>query len=396
MFFRIVEMGSVALVATVLFCRWSQSWRSQRLLLERRIDHRSRQLHDSRTIGHRVLDSVPDGIVLTDSAGRVTFTNVVARQVLHLAEGHPAVAWARVSELLGPAPTDDQGHRQRQVKTFITERGEDLVFEITASPLSDVDSGSIHIVRDITRATSVLETKNQFVASVSHEIRTPLTAIVSTLHLIDSGALGDTNDDTRRLVGIASRSADRLMRLVNDVLDHQKLEAGVADMHTHLVTVESFLEVAMSTVAGEADRRNVTLAASGEARASTVVVDPDRMAQVMINLLSNAIKFSDPGAQVMVAVEGRAHGIVRISVIDQCPTIPTALRESIFELFTRVDSTDSRAPEGNGLGLWICHRILERHEGSIWVEPNWTIGNRFVIELPRRIELASNEMMEAS
>lgn len=382
----VLASGAIVLASVSILLRWSHSWRWQRELLERRVEQRSRQLRLGQAITHRILDSIPDGVVLTDEADRVIFSNLAARRILHVGDDHPAVAWARATDTLRTRPPDLDHPTGRRFATFTTSRDERVVLEIVTSAISDAEPGSIHVLRDVTEATTALEIKNQFVAGVSHEIRTPLTAIVSSLHLIDAGAIGPTNDRIRRLVEVASRSADRLMRLVNDVLDHQRLESGVADMHAEVVTVDSFVEEATATMQEVARHKDIVIAVTGIDRSVTAFVDPDRMAQVVINLLSNAVKFSAPGARVELVIETRPADVVRISVVDECPTIPVGKRESIFELFTQVDATDTRPSEGSGLGLWICRRILDRHEGRIWVEPNPIVGNRFIVEFPRRLE----------
>jgi signal transduction histidine kinase len=225
--------------------------------------------------------------------------------------------------------------------------------------------------------------KSEFVSTVSHELRTPLTAISASLSLLADGMAGELPPDAMGLVGIANASSERLVRLIGDVLDIQKMEAGQLDYQRLVQPVAAIAEgavAAMDSFAAQAGVRLAFEAGEGTDR-MRAEVDRDRLTQVLTNLLSNAVKFSEAGGEVLTRLESHGEAL-RIAVIDHGAGIPEAFRGRVFQRFAQADSADSRRKGGTGLGLSICRTIVEEHGGRIWFESSEGRGTAFFIELP--------------
>jgi signal transduction histidine kinase len=234
-------------------------------------------------------------------------------------------------------------------------------------------------MHDIRERKEVERLKSEFVSTVSHELRTPLTAIYGSLNMLASGMAGELPRDVRELVQLANDSCERLLRLINDLLDVEKMDAGNVPYDMRRQPIEALVAAGVRDTRAFADNLGVALRLLGGADAM-VMADGDRVVQVMVNLLSNAAKFSPPGGLVDVSIVVRA-GMVRVSVIDQGPGIPDAFRAQIFQRFAQADSSDQRQKGGTGLGLAICRSIVQSHGGRIdfTSEPGRT---EFFFELP--------------
>ena len=238
----------------------------------------------------------------------------------------------------------------------------------------------VAVVRDITERRRVAEMKDAFVSTVSHELRTPLTSIAGSLGLLAGGAGRELPDKAARLIGIAHSNSQRLVRLINDILDVEKLESGKLILAMSPLDLREIAARSIDGVRGYADQLGVSLSL-GEGDPAPVRGDADRLIQVVTNLLSNAAKFSPAGGEVAVTVNPEAR-IARLSVTDHGPGIPEAFRSRIFGKFAQADSTDTRAKGGTGLGLAIAREIAERHGGRLWFESAEGDGATFHLDLP--------------
>ncbi|NJN85631.1 MAG: PAS domain S-box protein [Leptolyngbyaceae cyanobacterium SL_7_1] len=235
------------------------------------------------------------------------------------------------------------------------------------------------ILRDITERKQIDRMKNEFVSVVSHELRTPLTSIHGSLGMLASGLLNPDSEQGRRLLQIATDSTDRLVRLINDILDIERIESGKVKMEKDVCQVDELLSEAVNVVQPLANKAGVFLAVDSLSR--QVWADPDRIVQTLTNLLSNAIKFSPRGNTVWLTAQPQADRI-QFTVKDHGRGIPADKLDSIFERFQQVDSSDSRHHEGTGLGLAICRSIVQQHEGEIWVESTVGKGSTFSFTVP--------------
>ena len=236
------------------------------------------------------------------------------------------------------------------------------------------------LVLDVTERHQVERMKDEFIAIVSHELRTPLTSIHGSLSMLASGLLDPTSAKGQRLLSIAVDSTDRLMRLVNDILDIERIESGTVTMVKAIWSVGELMAKAIDVVQPLADEAGICLSVSDSG--GQVWVDADRSIQTFTNLLSNAIKFSPSGSTVWFTSTKQA-GQILFQVRDRGRGIPPEKLELIFERFQQVDVSDSRNNEGTGLGLAICRSIIQQHGGRIWVESELGVGSTFSFILPR-------------
>ena len=209
---------------------------------------------------------------------------------------------------------------------------------------------------------------------MSHELRTPLTSIRGSLGLLASGALGSLSNEVVEVVSIAERNAARLMALINDILDLERLETGKIELQFGQVPVESILRRAVESLATFGQKHGVTVEAPEVS--SMIWADADRIVQVLVNLLSNAVKFSPPAGVVTIGVQP-GEGWVEFRVTDRGRGVPAAYRRAIFERFRQVETSDAREKGGTGLGLAICKSIIEQHGGTIGVESEEGGGSSF-------------------
>ncbi len=235
--------------------------------------------------------------------------------------------------------------------------------------------------RDVTERKRNEKLKNEFVATVSHELRTPLTSLIGSIGLIKGGVVGEISEKSKQLLDISLNNANRLLLLINDLLDLSKIEAG--KLEYNMLPQDLNLLVQQSIINNEhyGQKYQVTFRFNPQIIEAWVVADPDRFLQVMSNLLSNAAKFSIPGDNVEITTYAEAGRIV-LSVADHGKGIPEQAKEQIFEKFSQADSSDTRSISGTGLGLSIAKSIIEAHDGDIRFESTLGHGTTFYVTLP--------------
>lgn len=244
-------------------------------------------------------------------------------------------------------------------------------------------------VRDLSQEREADRLKKQFVASVSHELRTPLTAIRGSLGLLSQGAVGPLPPDAAEVVGMAERNAVRLVGIINDLLDFERIQSGILSVTPALFPLDLAIERACESVEALAQQSgiSVTTAPSGV----EVWADEARIVQVLVNLVANAIKFSPAGTQVDVTVtRGTEHAEVRVR--DHGRGVPADLQEMIFQPFRQAEESDARTHGGSGIGLAICRAIVAQHGGDIGVESHAGAGSTFWFTIP----LSGNHPVSAS
>jgi PAS domain S-box-containing protein len=371
--------------------------------LELRVEDRTRALETAlgtvRASEQRIatiIDTAQDAFVGVDLEGNICDWNSQAEQMFGWRRdevvGRP-VAQVLVPPRFHPSvgkaidlfkQTGQSALFERHFERVVANRdGVEFPVEVTGG-LAGSGKGAFFSVflRDIAERKKVERMKSEFVATVSHELRTPLTSIRASLAMLSDGTAGELPPDIQGLVDIAYQSCERLVRLVNDVLDVQKIEAGKMDFHLRPLALLPLAEHAVAAMQGYAGQQGVSLACvSRDAHALVAQIDADRIEQVMTNLLSNAIKFSPRGAQVTLGLEAHA-GRARIVVADQGSGIPDSFVERVFQPFAQADGADSRRQGGTGLGLSICKAIVEQHGGAISFSSREGEGTTFVVELP--------------
>lgn len=278
-----------------------------------------------------------------------------------------------------------------EIKTFQIEKryisaSNSLIWAfLTVSTIRDQDQRPLYFVaqiQDITERHEIDRLKTEFISVVSHELRTPLTSMRGALGLLNAGVLKEEPETTEHMLQIMLRNCDRLIRLVNDILDLERLESGKVPVIKEACEVDDLLTDAVETISGMATEASVTIKLTSIS--AQVWVCYDAIVQTLTNLLSNAIKFSEEGTTVWLSAQlyNDSNSYILISIKDQGRGIPADKLQTVFGRFQQVDASDARQKDGTGLGLAICKTIIEQHNGRIWVDSILGKGSTFYITLP--------------
>ena len=235
---------------------------------------------------------------------------------------------------------------------------------------------------EINKSKEAYRSKTEFVSTMSHELRTPLTSIKGSIDLACAGHLGALSPQAVQVMAIAQRNCTRLIGLIDEILDLQKIEAGRMQFAMTQFDINEMVERAAASNAPFTERLGVQLRFEGSDRAMMVTGDPARLEQVLTNMVSNAAKFSPEGSCVLIRVEPVANR-VRVSVIDEGPGLSEDEHDRVFDKFSQVDSSDTRKIGGTGLGMNISKQIIQAHDGIIDYTRNPTRGTTFYFELER-------------
>ncbi len=241
----------------------------------------------------------------------------------------------------------------------------------------------------LSRLAQLDKIKDEFISTVSHELRTPLTSIRGALGLLGSGLMGSADAKAQNLLRIAVTNTDRLVRLINDILDLERMESGRAPLHFRRCALDELVHQSVETMAAMADSAGVRIQVAPTLTVAPIGFDgdPDRILQVLTNLLSNAIKFSPIDSTIHIDARVMPDSLL-LNVSDEGRGIPVDKLHSIFDRFQQVESSDARQKGGTGLGLAICRTIVHQHGGHIWATPNPTAGVTLSVEFPRSIATA--------
>jgi signal transduction histidine kinase/DNA-binding response OmpR family regulator len=325
-----------------------------------------------------ILDHARDPILLVDNKGEVAVANAAAAEQF----GLPAATMAgRRIQSLVPA----YGNRSGEVLAMRLD-GSSFPADISVGSYVDGEgAASVCVLRDVTERRRLEQLKSEFVSTVSHELRTPLTSIRASLGLVVGGVAGEVSEDVRELLEIAHNNSERLVLLVNDILDMEKIESGRLEFRRERQNARRLLEQAVDANRAYGAQFEVSFRLEAEEQDAAVYADAARIQQVLANLLSNAAKFSPQGGVVEVSLVVDA-GDVAFRVRDHGRGIPPEFRNRIFQRFAQADSSDVRQKGGTGLGLSISKAIIEHHGGSIGFEDAEGGGTCFWFTLPRLAE----------
>jgi len=358
-----------------------------------------------------ILASVGDGIYGMDLEGKLTFVNPAAAKLLgytvdelrgtdiHEKVHHSHADGTQHSKTNCPilvAMRKREGVRIRD-DVFWRKDGTTIPVEYVASPLIDEGqiAGMVVAFQDISERRRLERMKDEFISTVSHELRTPLTSLRASLGLISSGSLDKRPEKQKQMLEVAIGNCDRLVRLVNDILDFDKVEKGGLPLHREVLRVSDILRRAADVEHDAALKAQITFRFDVSSKL-LVDVDLDRILQVLAELVSNAIKFSPPQTIIKLGAQAVDKDEVCVVVEDQGRGIAQEKLDMIFERFQQGDASDSRALGGTGLGLAICRRIVQQHGGKIWVESEPGKGSRFLFTLPAAPEESKTEAIPAS
>lgn len=344
----------------------------------------------------KILESLVSGVVVVSNDGDVAFVNPAF--LLYSGLDSEALLGRPFSELaialqerFGPraAPALDQAGASRDVEW----RSSDGVMYLRedSSILQDADGscqGTLLVYHDMRREKAIDRMKSEFISVASHELRTPMTSIKGSVDLILSGFAGDISTDTQELLEIAQKNCDRLVRLINDILDLAKIEAGQIKLKRGPLDMKEAAHRAIRGVKALADQNTVSLLVDSPGQLPPIEADRDRIDQVLTNLLSNAIKFSPPKGQVRIHIS-RVDEWVETAVIDQGCGISEADLPKVFGKFQQVGESSSKG--GTGLGLAIAQALVNEHGGKIWLESKENVGTRFIFRLPVLVARAATQ-----
>jgi len=350
-----------------------------------------KRMEDELRLIRRAFESSSDAILITDEAFRPLFINAASQaQTGYGIEALQAGALTRFSsselglEIMRALTETDVYFGEGEVQHLEGHRVPVLMRGNRIRGSAGQVLGSVMVATDISERKRIERLKDDFVATVSHELRTPLTSISGALGLLVAGVLGQVSEEQRPMLDIAHQNAERLIALVSDLLDMQKMEGEGLSLNVKPLELRGVLEQALAEIGPYARTLGVSLslelASESGRETARVSGDSGRLAQVMSNLLSNACKFSSAGGSVSVRRLERTH-TVRVEVEDRGTGIPEAFRGQIFGKFAQADASSTRSKGGTGLGLAISRAIVERHGGQIGFEP-LEVGTLFYFELP--------------
>lgn len=327
-----------------------------------------------------VLEGMSEALVVLDGEARITLCNRAALRLLGWPEA--PVGRTLLEAIRQPALHDmarrarKQGESPEEVEVE-TRGGKTLLAR--ATHLSGPGGGVVLVMRDITELRRLENVRRDFVANVSHELRTPVSTIRATAEALLGGALEDREHATRFSKALL-RNAERLSRIISDLLDLSRIEAGEQDIDIQPVTVGTAVHRALELVEDAASKRKIAVETDIEPGIAALA-DEKALDHVLLNLVDNAVKYTPEGGHVQVWAR-RQEDEVRIEVRDDGPGVPDRHRERIFERFYRVDKGRSREIGGTGLGLAIVRHLMDSIGGEVGYKPNHPTGSVFWLTLP--------------
>lgn len=367
-----------------------------RYLLERSLEMSSREMQElydrTRASGEymlsverdklaAVLRAVAAGVLTLDPGGRVVSLNPEAERLLGFSEAE--ARGREAAALLGVPRLESSRSGASADADFACKRGGRLPVSYALAPLfqGSAEVGGVLVFFDLTERQKVERLKSDFVSTVSHELRTPLTSIRGALGLLAGGVLGELPPEAGDAIAIARDNAERLVHLVNDILDMQKIESGKMDFDLALLDMGDLAARSVADNVAYAAQLGVGLELGARPARAPIRGDRHRMLQVLANLLSNAAKFSPAGGAVRVNVS-LGGDAVRVEVHDEGPGVPEELRPRLFSKFAQADPPDGRPRGGTGLGLSISKALVESHGGTIGFANKPGRGTMFFFTIP--------------
>ena len=345
-------------------------------------EHRFRHLFFEAPVGH-ALNRLEDGWFVSVNPAFAAITGYTLEELNGLSYWDLTPQEFEAQEAQQLASLRGTGHYGPYEKEYLRKDGSRVPVLLNGSLIRDADGTPLilSVVSDITENVRSRRVKDDFVSLVSHELRTPLTSIRGGVSLALSGAFGPIPEKVDEVLRISQTNCDRLTRLVNDILDIQRIERGKLDLHFDDLELGALVDQALMENRPFAEQHGVELSLLNEAPGLVLHSDPDRINQILVNLISNAVKFSPKGGCVGLRIYPDAAG-VWVSVADQGPGIPEAFRPRMFEKFTQAGETNTREKGGSGLGLSIVKALVDLLGGRITLDSTADTGTTFQVWLP--------------
>jgi DNA-binding response OmpR family regulator/signal transduction histidine kinase len=343
---------------------------------------------ESRRRIERMVESMADGVLLTDEKNQIVVLNPAARRMLRLSDNHQEWTARHLQDTLGFYPFElmrgwEYGGSQvlrEELKIY------DRTLQSTVTPVVDSRNtfrGVCVVLRDITEQKQLEERKEEFVSIVSHELRTPLTSISGALDLVLNFLAGEINEKQQRYLAMAKESTDKLNAIVDDLLDLSKFAKGRMKMSFELIYLDELVQKAVEKYGPALAEKRIRLTVNPADQPIRALADPNRLNQVLNNLLTNAVKFTPEEGEIRLDLASTAEvpGYAALTLWNSGDPIAEQDLERIFDKFEQARSERTRTVRGTGLGLAICRSIIDAHGGRIWAEPTLQ-GARFVAVIP--------------
>lgn len=358
-------------------------------LLEKRVSERTAALQVEMGRLEAIITGMVEGIAVTDRDGKIILFNPAAQRIFEMVPHR--VLGQRLEQLCSTGefcPLVDYFRAMRENNDLTVRRDVPLAvkgkkLQINLSPLVDLGgtlAGVVMSVRDVTAEEKVDQMKTEFISAVSHELKTPLTSIKGSLQFIHDRGKGFSEVEGE-LLAVCLRNTDRLISLVNDILDIARIESGRLEFSLVPQDVPALVANSIKELAAFSQENGVIVENRCDAGLPPIYGDRERLVQVLVNLISNGINFSPPGEQVVVTAK-RTANYVAISVADRGREIQWSDRDKLFKKFQQMNDPESRLRGGTGLGLAICKEIVERHHGRIFYSEGSEGGNVFTFTVP--------------
>jgi two-component system phosphate regulon sensor histidine kinase PhoR len=351
-----------------------------------------------------VLDHINDGVLLIDLVDRVRIVNKNALKLMGLTATPDNLSEMPVSllmrtskidleDLIGRARISHKNHFKEIV--FLNKRSTVCEVEIkTLYQRSSVPVGTLCILRDISKQWTEDHKKSEFLSIVAHELFNPLTPVKEGLGLLLEEGIGTLNPEQKKCAGVVYEEVNRLSRLVSDLLDINRLDAGKIRIQRSVIDIHSLITSAITSVGNKASEKNIAVFENIPHPVFDLYADRDRMKQVLINLLDNAVKYSPPGGSVEIGALSKSGGI-EITVTDRGFGILKQDIKRLFERFVQLNYPEhmEHREKGSGLGLSIVKEIVKLHHGKIKVRSEYGHGSTFTVTLPKRKKARHHETL---
>ena len=336
-----------------------------------------------------MVESMTEGVIMIDERGEIVVLNPQARRMLDFGADEE-VASKTLNEKMKTINLDkvleeSQSKARVMTKEITIPNDGNAVLYCDVSPVKDLGGeiiGIVTILRDITKEKEVDKMKTEFISTVSHELRTPLTTMKEFISIISDEIPGKLTKDQREYVDIVKGNIDRLARLINNLLDISKIEAGRAELKKTLVDIINLAKATVSTLKPEAEKKHIEFETLFPASATNVYVDPDKIVQVFTNLIGNAVNFTPENGKITIGIKDKGKE-VECSVTDTGVGIAPENLGKLFTKFQQFDRVAGAGAKGTGLGLAISKELAQAHNGRMWAESKLDIGSKFIFTLPK-------------